>query len=296
LPITSDVTVLPGASTQPLDACVSSLASAESGVRLLAVPVEPGGLTEPGLDELLPASAADAIAAFGLTGKAGEAALVPASVAGRAVSVLLLGVGDRSAAALRRAGAELGRRVADGATAATTVVAGEPADGVQAFAEGVLLGGYRFDLKTGQTRQPPGRAWLASADTGGAARAVDRAAAIAEAVGLARDLANQPSLTKSPQWLADQAVTTGPRWTRTWPTCRMFRGPRRRCRARSSRRCSCASSPGDGPGLTWISRARGGQRRTMASCLRARRDSVRGCYCGCWPTLVDRMGLVTRAA
>ena len=52
----------------------------------------------------------------------------------------------------------------------------------------------------------PGRAWLASADTDGAAPAVDRATTIAQAVGLARDLANQPSLTKSPQWLADQAV------------------------------------------------------------------------------------------
>lgn len=38
-----------------------------------------------------------------------------------------------------------------------------------------------------------------------------RAAIIAEAVGLARGLANQPSLTKSPQWLADEAtrVTAG---------------------------------------------------------------------------------------
>ncbi len=92
---------------------------------------------------------------------------------------------------------------------ATTVVAGEAADGIQAFAEGALLGGYRFDLKSGppdQPSEPPGRIWLASADPDAAVAAVDRAAAIAEAVGLARDLANQPSLTKSPQWLADEAI------------------------------------------------------------------------------------------
>jgi leucyl aminopeptidase len=210
LPITPDVAVLPGASTQPLEAGVSSLADAESGI--LAVPVEPGGQAgDPGLDGLLPASAADAIAAFGLTGQAGETAQVLASAAGRPVSVLLLGVGDRSAAALRRAGAELGRRAADGATVATTVVAGETADGVQAFAEGALLGGYRFDLKSARPPRPPGRIWLASSDPGPAAEAVRRAAIIAEAVGLARDLANQPSLTKSPQWLADEAtrVTAG---------------------------------------------------------------------------------------
>ena len=202
--------MLPGASTQPLDAGVRALADAEAGI--LAVPVEPGGQAgDPGLDGLLPARAADAIAAFGLAGQAGEAAQVLASASGRPVSVLLLGVGDRSAAALRRAGAELGRRAADGATVATTVVAGETADGVQAFAEGALLGGYRFDLKSAQPAKPPGRIWLASADPGPAAEAVRRAAIIAEAVGLARDLANQPSLTKSPQWLAEEAtrVTAG---------------------------------------------------------------------------------------
>ena len=98
--------MLPGASTQPLDAGISALADAESGI--LAVPVEPGGQAEdPGLDGLLPGGAADAIAAFGLTGQAGEAAQVLASASGRPVRVLLLGVGDRSAEALRRAGAGL---------------------------------------------------------------------------------------------------------------------------------------------------------------------------------------------
>ena len=117
--------MLPGASTQPLDAGVFALADAESGIP--AVPVEPGGQAEdPGLDGLLPGSAADAIAAFGLTGQAGESQVL-ASASGRPVRVLLLGVGDRSAEALRRAGAELGGR--DGATVATTVVAGEAAGG-----------------------------------------------------------------------------------------------------------------------------------------------------------------------
>jgi leucyl aminopeptidase len=204
--------VLPGASTQPLDACLTQLqaGAGRPAAGVLAVPVEAGGQPgDPGLDGLLPAPAADVIAAFGLTGQAGEAAQVMASASGDPVGVLLLGVGDRSAAALRRAGAELGRRAAGGATVATTAVAGEAADGIQAFAEGALLGGYRFDLKSAppdQPPEPPGRIWLASADPDGAVAAVGRATAIAEAVGLARDLANQPSLTKSPQWLADEAI------------------------------------------------------------------------------------------
>jgi hypothetical protein len=129
LPITSDVAVLPGASTQPLEACLAHLAEAGSGTAgILAVPIRPGGQPgDSGLDDVLPTSVADVIAAFGLTGKAGETAQVMASPAGRPVSVLLLGVGDRSAAALRRAGAELGRRAADGATVATWPKAGSAA-------------------------------------------------------------------------------------------------------------------------------------------------------------------------
>ena len=92
--------MLPGASTQPLDAGISALADAESGI--LAVPVEPGGQAEdPGLDGLLPGSAADAIAAFGLTGQAGEAAQVLASASGRPVT--------RAAARLAPRGASAGR-------------------------------------------------------------------------------------------------------------------------------------------------------------------------------------------
>jgi len=200
---------LPGAGPRPLGAYISSLAVGEADPPdFLVVPVEPDGeLSDPALDDLLPASAADAVAAYRLRGRAGETAQVLASTGGRAVSVLLLGVGDRSARSLRRAGAELGRRIAEGASAVTSVVAGETAAGIQAFAEGVLLGGYRFDLKSGQ--QPPerpGQARLLIGSRADGAAALARASAIAGAVALARDLANQPSLRKSPQWLADEAV------------------------------------------------------------------------------------------
>jgi leucyl aminopeptidase len=238
LPITTDVALLPGASRRPLEAYISSLAPDEVGpANLIAVPVEPGAAesgggagTDPALDELLAISTADAIAAYRLTGRAGEAAQTMATIAGRAVSVLLLGVGDRSPRSLRRAGAELGRRIADGGTATTSVVAGESEEGLQAFAEGILLGGYRFDLKSGHSPspEPPGRVRLlvgtgeppdttgpdstVSGSTGpdstvpDSTGALRRAVAIAGAVGLARDLANLPSQRKSPQWLAEEAV------------------------------------------------------------------------------------------
>jgi leucyl aminopeptidase len=213
LPVTTDVAVLPGAGTQSLGTYLSLLAKGDADpADIIAVPVEPGGESaDPALDDLLPTSAADAIATLKLTGEAGKSGQALASVGGRPVRVLLRGVGDRSPRALRQAGAELGRRVADGAAATASVVAADDAAAVQAFAEGVLLGGYRFDLKS--AKQPPAAPGvarlLASADD--AAAAVDRARVIAAAVGLARDLANQPSLRKSPEWLAGEAarVTAG---------------------------------------------------------------------------------------
>jgi leucyl aminopeptidase len=227
LPITTDVAVLAGASQRPLGAYISSLATGRTDpADLVVVPVEPGStsgtgpsaepgapaadgpVADPGLDELLPVSAAEAIAAYGLTGRAGEAAQTVASVAGRPVRVLLLGVGDRSARALRRAGAELGRRIAGGGTATASVVAGDTGDGVQAFAEGVLLGGYQFTLKSGDQRAAagPGLARLLVGPAAGGSAALYRASATAAAVGLARDLANLPSAQKSPDWLAQEAI------------------------------------------------------------------------------------------
>jgi leucyl aminopeptidase len=218
LPITTDVVALPGASARPLAAYLASLASGEADpADILCAPVQPDGpggpQADPALDELLPVSAADAVAAYRLTGQAGEAAQAMATVAGRPVSVLLLGVGDRSPRALRRAGAELGRRLADGGTATASVVAGEDGEGIQAFAEGVLLGGYRYTLKSGSQQQSappeaagPGLARLLVDPDSGGSQALRRAVTIAGAVGIARDLANTPSGRKSPQWLAEEAV------------------------------------------------------------------------------------------
>jgi leucyl aminopeptidase len=254
LPITADVVALPGASQRPLGAYISALGGAGDGpAEFLVVPVEPGrpppdgagpsggpggagaaggaGLAtvDPALDGLLPASLAEVSAAYQLTGRAGEAAQVLATIAGRPVTVLLLGVGDRSGPALRRAGAELGRRIAGGGTATAGVVSGGPQEAIQAFAEGILLGSYRFDLTSGQdglgglgerdergagSAQPgrpapagaPGLArLLLTGDQGGPA-VLRRAATVAGAVALARDLANLPSLPKTPQWLAGEAA------------------------------------------------------------------------------------------
>src|SRR5499427_4012272 len=163
---------------------------------LVAVPVGSGGeiAADAGLDELLPAGSAEVVKAAQQTGKAGQVAQAVAKVSGAVVRIAFLGVGDRSPRELRKAGGELGRLLQPGDRAVSSVVAGQPDDQVRAFAEGVLLGSYRYSEKSG-----------AAADHGRGAEAIDEAVILANAVALARDLTNTPSIRKSPQWLADTA-------------------------------------------------------------------------------------------
>jgi leucyl aminopeptidase len=221
MPITADVTITAGAGPSPAGACLSAMAAGTVPVAgLVAVPVTAGGQppADPGLDSFLGVTAAQAAAAYQLTGKPGETAQTIARVGQAPVRIVFLGVGDQSARALRRAGAELGRLVTGGAqagTAVATAVAAGTSEQVEAFAEGVLLGSYAFSMKSG----PAGRRDLAAGPAAGPGgqvsllvsedqqAALSRARAISAAVALTRDLANTPSAVKTPQWLAEQAVS-----------------------------------------------------------------------------------------
>jgi leucyl aminopeptidase len=205
---------LPPFGPNPLEAYISAITAGEAEpADLIAVGVQDGGSPRAcaPLDALLPANASRLAEAYGHSGKPGEVAESAIFVADHVVRILLLGVGDRSAAALRRAGAELARRCADGKTAVTDIAGepgepGEPGEDIAAFAEGVLLGGYRFRIRSEPDEGGPGAVHLLPADPEAAAVAVSRATAVAQAVAVARDLANTPSAGKSPQWLADEAV------------------------------------------------------------------------------------------
>ncbi len=210
---------------------------------LVVIPVGADGEVpaDAALDLLLPVPAAEVARAVQLNGKAGQLAQTAAGAGDTTVRIVLLGVGDRSASALRRAGGELGRMLRPGDRAVASVVAGQPDDQVRAFAEGVLLGSYRFTEKSAATPGPgqdaevtllvthageePGSRPDEAGDkqdsrpdeAGGqqgprpdgsdtqAAAAVGEAVTFATAVALARDLTNTPSVRKSPQWLADAA-------------------------------------------------------------------------------------------
>ena len=188
---------------------------------LVAVPVGSGGeiATDAGLDELLPVGSAEIVRAAQQTGKAGQIAQAVAKVDGAVVRIAFLGVGDRSPRELRKAGGELGRLLQPGERAVSSVVAGQPEDQVRAFAEGVLLGFYRYSEKSGaaadQARDTEVKLLVSGSDAAlgspshddgtVSADPIDEAVIVATAVALARDLTNTPSIRKSPQWLADAA-------------------------------------------------------------------------------------------
>jgi leucyl aminopeptidase len=165
------------------------------------------------LDGVLPAPAQEIVAAAQLAGQAGQVSQVLAKAGEHAVRVVFLGVGDRSAGALRRAGGELGRLLKPGESAVAGIAAGQEGEQVRAFAEGAVLGLYRYSLKSSAAQHLADGAevrLIGAADAGTTLQsAVAEAEIFATAVVLARDLANTPSLTKYPQWLADVATDIG---------------------------------------------------------------------------------------
>jgi leucyl aminopeptidase len=240
LPVDIEVTTVAAAGPHPLDDYLAG-PGGTGDVHVIAVPVRcQQGRTAAGHDggdgdgwrsvtgietEVLASatgmSAAEVIATYKLSGKAGETACVPARTAAGMTRLILLGVGERSPAELRRAGAALARQVKPGRKAVAVLAADTPDEGVHAFTEGLLLGGYKFSMRS----ESPVRPGPSASDNTGPAgaegpRAVQvltpgsrdgqapagRAAVIAEAVALARDLVNMPSRRKSPEWLADQAA------------------------------------------------------------------------------------------
>jgi len=221
MPVIGTVTPLRGAGLRTAGDCLRAIdAGSLDACDLIAVPVEASGeiAADQALDDFLAVPANDIVKAAQLSGKAGQSAQAVARAGSDTVKVIFLGVGDRSPRALRRAGGELGRMLQSGGRALSSVVAGRPAADVRDFAEGVLLGSYRYTEKSTVDEQAHdaelrllvtpdgGDSSQETGAAGEAAAAIAQATTVATAVALARDLTNTPSLRKSPQWLADAAV------------------------------------------------------------------------------------------
>jgi leucyl aminopeptidase len=190
------------------------------------------GLASPQNGETDPqprAGVADAATHFGVdlaaacaeesfTGRAGQVLAVPVGAmstargrAGEPRRLLLVGMGDESHRDLRRAGAAVGRATRGVAKLATTVGCRGGDGSVRAFVEGLLLGSYsppRQGVSEGP-KAPVEQVQLLGCAGGrgdaAVAAAVDEAVTAAKATWLARDLANTPSSTKNPGWMADRA-------------------------------------------------------------------------------------------
>jgi leucyl aminopeptidase len=199
------VAAVAAASPDPLgDYLAAAGSGGEVAPDLLAVPVPP--TASDGLDSYLGAAATEVIARCEATGQAGDTREVVAGGRGPGLGrVVFLGLGDGSPAAMRKAGAALGRLAADGRSVITSAVLGRPAAAVSAFAEGLLLGSYRFSARSAAPATGSGQVRLLATGPDAVA-AAGRAGTLAGAVALARDLANTPSAEKTPAWLADQAV------------------------------------------------------------------------------------------
>jgi leucyl aminopeptidase len=149
----------------------------------------------------------------GFTGQPGQVQVVPGP--GRAMIVVGLGPADAvDAGGLRRAAAVAARAAGPYATVATHLLDALPADdrgdrggAARALAEGTVLGGYQFDrYKTAPEPPALARLVVVASEGDGLQEALDLGARIGAAVGLARDLVNEPGGILTPPQLAAAAT------------------------------------------------------------------------------------------
>lgn len=215
MPIDTRLTTVVALGPQPLASYLAGLDGGAHGIPgPIVVPVQ--GAESAGIDSYLGAPAAEVIARCEATGQAGD--LSSGVIGPGGGPFLFLGLGDESPAAMRKAGAAVGRRVAPGRALVTSALFGKPAAAAHAFIVGLLLGSYRWQGPAGRAGQDgtdrdgtgqdgaPGEVRLLVAGPDEHAGVLAAARTVAGAVALARDLTNMPSTRKTPAWLADEAV------------------------------------------------------------------------------------------
>ncbi|HEX7266403.1 MAG TPA: M17 family peptidase N-terminal domain-containing protein, partial [Streptosporangiaceae bacterium] len=143
MPIDTRLTAVALPGPRPL---ADYLAGLDAGIQPMPGPVVVPlpGAESAGIDSYLGAPAAEVIARCEAGGNAGDLTSVVIGPGGGPGPFLFLGLGDESPAAMRKAGAAVGRRVAPGRTLITSAVHGKPAEAVHAFIVGLLLGSYGF--------------------------------------------------------------------------------------------------------------------------------------------------------
>ncbi|SDJ19840.1 leucyl aminopeptidase [Nonomuraea maritima] len=151
---------------------------------------------------------AASLSAIAFTGKAGELAKLPTFGAIAAPLLVAVGLGDSpDPEALRRAAGVAVRSLAGTARVALALPAGTDEE-AEAVALGGLLGAYTFTRyrTNGEQKAPVGEITVVSGQAEGVA---ERASALAESVGLVRDLVNTPPSHLWPAKFAELAEQAG---------------------------------------------------------------------------------------
>lgn len=189
------------------------------GAAVVALPVligEDGPELGPGSAELaddLGIDLLETVEWLGGTGVVGRVDVVPLVRRADLVNpslhtVLLVGVGEGSPTDCRRAGAALARAARGQHSVSTSIPSVGGSDCLTAFVEGAVLGSFSLTMRSVDASEPPVKRIVLAHNHDPEEGLLARALAFAGAGWLARSLATVPSNIKSPQWLADQAVST----------------------------------------------------------------------------------------
>jgi len=196
--------------------------AADVDTDLLVLPVfegEDAAARVPGLDEATSGFVSRALASREIQGKPYELYLTPVVREWRAARVALIGAGKAE-----EFGTERLRRVTTAAAIAArqrrikriaVVHRGdvEPAAGVQAIAEGLLLANFSADrYKSGERAPGPideALVVLPGGDAKALERAVERGVILGESCNVSRELCNEPSNVLTPSVFADRAAEIG---------------------------------------------------------------------------------------
>jgi len=192
---------------------VTLAATAPADADVVGVPVF-AGLTVPGDASLVDV---EHLRARGWEAKVGETVTLPAADGSTVIAVGMGAANRVDSSVIRKASAALARAASKRDSVVSLLLAAVPADGdraaaAQAATEGALLGAYRYtQYKSEQNGSSVGSVTLIGRGGKKAASAVDAGTAIAEAVGLARDLINTPPGDLSPAVLAKHATAVAER-------------------------------------------------------------------------------------
>ncbi|MER7499943.1 leucyl aminopeptidase [Nonomuraea pusilla] len=158
------------------------------------------------LDTAFGGGLAASLAALGFGGKPGELAKLPTFGSIAAPVLVAVGLGDSpDLEGLRRAAGAAVRSLTGTARAALALPAGT-AEEAEAVALGGLLGAYAFDrYRTDGERKEPVAELTVVSGAEGAEQVAERAAVLAEAVTLVRDLVNTPPSDLNPAKFAEIA-------------------------------------------------------------------------------------------